>query len=61
MPKYNSTLSPIKIKLEQHEALKRVAESGQTSIGTIVRKAIADYLEKHGFNSSSTSVPEQPS
>lgn len=55
MPKYPSTLSPVKLKPEQHEALKRVAESEQTSIGTIVRKAIADYLEKRGIDLSLTS------
>lgn len=53
MPKYPSTLSPIKIKPEQHQALKRVAEIEQTSIGTIVRKAISDYLEKRGISLSS--------
>jgi predicted transcriptional regulator len=53
MPKYPSTLSPIKLKSEQHDALKRVAETDQTSIGTIVRKAIADYLEKRGIPLSS--------
>jgi len=55
MPKYLSTLSPVKLKPEQHEALKRVAETEQTSIGTIVRKAIADYLEKRGIDLSLTS------
>jgi len=50
MPKYPSTLSPIKLKPEQHQALKRVAETEQTSIGAIVRKAIADYLEKSGIS-----------
>lgn len=53
MPKYLSTLSPIKLKSEQHEALKRFAETEQTSIGTIVRKAIADYLEKRGISPTS--------
>jgi predicted transcriptional regulator len=49
MAKYASTLSPIKIKPEQHQGLKKVAEKTQSSIGQVVRQAIANLLAEHGY------------
>lgn len=58
MSRYASSLPPIRINPAQQEALHGLAERLQTSASSVVRMAIAEFLTKHGFNPSSTSVPE---
>ncbi|WP_146134029.1 ribbon-helix-helix domain-containing protein [Chlorogloea sp. CCALA 695] len=59
MPRYTSTLPPIKINSEYHHALQRLADKLQTSTSQLTRQAIAELLVKHDINLSSTEVLEQ--
>lgn len=60
MPRYAGSLPPTKINPDHHQALQKLADKLQTSASQLTRQAIAEFLAKHGFNPSSTSVPEQP-
>jgi hypothetical protein len=53
MPKYPSTLPPVRLKTEQLEALKQFADQEETSIGQVVRRAIAELLAKKGLRLNS--------
>ena len=50
MAKYTGSLPPIKMKSDQHEALKWLADQDQTSMSTLVRQALSRYLEIRGVD-----------
>ncbi|WP_414652754.1 ribbon-helix-helix domain-containing protein [Gloeocapsopsis dulcis] len=48
--RFTDNLNSIRVKPEQHEALKVLSEKWQTSLSHLVRLAIVEFLEKHGVD-----------